>query len=68
MLIAGVDKYVVHMIPKGPCHIYIYIYVYYIISQKKEMACDMYMYIYIYISCFLGGGLQNITGVLFRFL
>ena len=26
MLIAGVDKYVVHMIPKGPCHIYIYIY------------------------------------------
>ena len=28
MLIAGVDKYVVHMIPKGPCHIYIYICVY----------------------------------------
>ena len=24
MLIAGVDKYVVHMIPKGPCHIFIY--------------------------------------------
>ena len=27
MLIAGVDKYVVHMILKGPCHMYIYIYV-----------------------------------------
>ena len=26
MLIAGVDKYVVHMIPKGPCHIYIYVF------------------------------------------
>ena len=50
---------------KRAAPIYIYIYIYIVLYPKKRNGL-WYVHIYIYF-LFFGGGLQNITGVLFSF-